>query len=231
MASEARRGCGYRKAGALYLTGEAAGTPCCKLPILLHVCPTCNGGIKQTRGWQWLDPKPWLKDTRCTRFRGELTCALARPEIMGDRVGLLWIGAEYYKAPMDFTREAQELGVSRRIKAVPRGFKAGEHYVWLAHPRVKRIIREDGEPSDDWIGGVFHVFLPNRIEKIVTESEFANEDAMAKLRDSGITPVAVPDNDPDHQGSVHDKPRKSETIIENGRQDPLPLEEELTDGE
>ena len=54
MAVEARRGCGYRKVGGLYLMGGTGGMPCCKMPIPLHVCPTCHGGIKQTRGWSWI---------------------------------------------------------------------------------------------------------------------------------------------------------------------------------
>jgi hypothetical protein len=228
MASEPRRGCGYRKVGGLYLTADPIGMPCCKLPVLLERCPTCNAGVKQTRGWQWIDMRPWVMAENCVRPNSRSLCPLARPDVLGERVGLLWIGAEYYKSPGDFTKEATELGVSRRIKAIPRGFKLGEHYVALAHPKVKRLFRDDGEPDDAWIGGIFHVFLPSRIEKIVTETEFADEPAMAKLRESGIHPVPVPDNDPDHQGSVHERSKAG--TIENGRQDELPFEGEDTDG-
>jgi hypothetical protein len=126
------------------------------------------------------------------------------PEMFGERVGLLWIGADYYPRPSDFSEEAQRLGVSRRIKAVPRGFKLGETWVWLAHPKVKRIVGED-DRDDQWIGGVFHVMRPTKLEKIVTESQSHNEVEMTKLREDGITPVVVPDDDKDHQGSVHDK--------------------------
>lgn len=35
MAVEARRGCGYRKAGGLYLVASGMGSPCHRLPIPL----------------------------------------------------------------------------------------------------------------------------------------------------------------------------------------------------
>lgn len=203
MAIEKRRGCGFRKVGGLYLVGERLdGMACCKLPIRLHVCPTCNSGIKQTRGWQWLDPGPWLAGP-CARGMPEAAiCPAADPARLGDRVGLLWVGAKFYPTPHDFMIEAQELGPSRRIKAVPRGFKAGETWVFLAHPKVNRIIDDEGK--EHWEGGVFRIFKPSRIEKIITQSQSEDIDAMADLEALGITPVIVPDNDRDHQGTVYD---------------------------
>jgi hypothetical protein len=197
MAQEARRGCGYRKVGGLYLCGGGLGTPCCKLPIELHVCPTCNGGIKQTRSWQWIDPQPWLKGA-CTHA-GRI-CPAADPGRLGERVGLLWIGARFYAMPADFMAEATAMGVSRRITAVPRGFELGKTFVFLVHPRMKQTA--DG----DWIGGVFHIFKPERIEKIVTETQAQDETEMHKLADAGIRPVIVHDDDRDHHGTVYDKP-------------------------
>jgi hypothetical protein len=202
MAVEPRRACGYRKVGGLYLCSGQLGGPCCRLPILLDICPTCNGGVKQTRGWQWIDPRPWLdakpKDDKCKPL-----CA-AREPYPFERVGLLWIGEQFYPTPAAFQQEAEKMGVSRRISAVPRGFKIGETWVFFAHPKIgRRINPETGE--SDWIGGVFRIFKPDRIEKIVTESDYKNEAVMAKLRDAGITPVPVPDDDKDHVGSVYDK--------------------------
>jgi len=201
MAQEQRRGCGYRKIGGLYLCGSAFGAPCCKLPIELHVCATCNGGIKQTRGWQRIDPQPWLRG-ECTEV--EQTCPVANPGRLGDRVGRLWIGARFYSTPVDFMTEATVMGISRRITAVPRGFKLGETWVFLAHPRLKQTT----DPSTgeiQWIGGVFQIFKPNRIEKIVTATQAQDETVMNKLVAAGITPVVVPDDDRDHQGTVYDK--------------------------
>jgi hypothetical protein len=197
MAQEMRRGCGYRKVGALYLCGSGLGTPCCKLPIELHVCPTCNSGIKQTRTFQWIDPRPWLQG-ECTR--SAQTCPAADPKQLGERVGLLWIGERFYPTPLSFMAEATAMGVSRRIAAVPRRFELGKTFVFLAHPKLKQTA--DG----DWIGGVFQIFKPERIEKIVTETQARDELEMHRLVEVGITPIIVPDDDRDHRGTVYDKP-------------------------
>jgi hypothetical protein len=199
MAQEQRRGCGYRKVGGLYLCGGALGAPCCKLPLELHVCPICSGGIKQTRSWQWIDPRPWLTGD-CT-----LTCPAANPERLGDRVGLLWIGVRFYPTTVGFTAEAAVMGISRRITAVPRGFELGKTWVFLAHPRIKEIT-DPSTGETHWVGGVFQIFRPERIEKIVTEIQAQDAAGMSKLVEAGITPVVVPDDDRDHQGSVYDKP-------------------------
>jgi hypothetical protein len=59
------------------------------------------------------------------------------------------------------------MGISRRISAIPRGFRLGEHYVFPAHSKMKEIV--DPQTGDvDWIGGVFRIFKPTRIEKIIT---------------------------------------------------------------
>lgn len=80
---------------------------------------------------------------------------------------------------------------------MPKGFTVGEDWVFLAHPKTMPIENDDGEQV---MGpGVFRVWKPERIEKIITESEFKDEDAMAKLEKRGITPVVVPDDDKDHQ--------------------------------
>jgi len=201
MATESRRACGYRKVGGLYLVSTQFGAPCCKLPLALHVCPTCNSGVKQTRAWQWIDPRPWLAG-ECRSY-GPVPCPAARPALLGERVGLLWIGAQFYPTPEDFSVEATRMGVSRRILAVPRGFKLGTTWVFLAHPRVMRSIdAETGEVV--WKPGIFKIFRPTAIEKIVTATQAEDTEEMARLEKAGITPVVVPDDDRDHRGSVYD---------------------------
>lgn len=199
MAVEPRRGCGFRKVGGLYLVGEGGGRDCCRLPIPLSVCPTCSGGVKQTRGWTWIDPRPWLA-APCAI--ADPSCPGANPDVLGDRVGLLWIGEQFYPSVEDFNREAATLGLSRRVSAIPRGFVAGVHWVFLAHPKA---VEATGGKDDGGRGpGVFRIFRPRGIEVIVRQSEFEDEEKMAKLRARGLTPVAVPDDDPDHQGTAYD---------------------------
>lgn len=234
MAVEPRRGCGYRKVGGLYLVSGNLGAPCCKMPILLHVCPTCNGGIKQSRGWQWIDPRPWIAgdclatpaepfNTILNAFSGGPLCVLnpANADRLGERVGLIWIGTQFYPNPNSFQVEAAELGVSRRIHTIPRGFEVGKTWVFLAHPKVKE--NPPTKPGDDvtWTPGVFRIFKPERIEKIITESQSQDKDEMAKLAKAKITPVIVPDDDKDHQGSVYDDDDangvgQTELVLEGG---------------
>jgi hypothetical protein len=231
VAVEARRGCGYRQVGGLYMVSGKLSAPCGRLPIELHVCPTCGGGIKQSRAWTWVRPEALIGDpnaicrfTRdtpdyCTRHR----CPGMDVARLGARCGLLWVGEKFYKYPADFMVEAQMMGVSRRIAAVPRDFKVGETWVLVAHPRaITREPRTDEEAAeaiaaallalpdgasldirtDKNFGvvrkGIVTMFMPTAIEKIVTQTQALDGAAMAELERRGITPVIVPDDDPDH---------------------------------
>lgn len=194
MAVELPRGCGHRKVGGLYMVGSGSGVSCCKLPIPLCTCPTCGGGIKQTRAFTWIDPRPWL--TGGCMDPASL-CPAAHPDLLGERCGLIWIGEKFYATPEAFNDEANSQGISRRIGAVPKGFEIGETWVLLAHP--KAVYGEDGMTP-----GVFRIFRPQAIEKIVTKSQARDDEAMNALRKQGIRPVVVPDDDPDHQGSAYD---------------------------
>ncbi len=60
---EAARGCGYRKAGGKYLVSGGEMLPCGRLPLELTVCPCCSQGIKQSRGWTWIDPEKLLANS------------------------------------------------------------------------------------------------------------------------------------------------------------------------
>lgn len=145
MAVEAKRGCGYRKVGGLYLVAEGAGMPCCKMPLELSICPCCGAGIKQTRGWTWVNAGKLFPSGGCVG--DPLTksmCPAVNPAIMGT-VGLLWIGEKFYPRPVDFLNEAARDGISRRLAAVPRNFKAGKTWVLFAHPKAiekPRLVEE-----------------------------------------------------------------------------------------
>jgi hypothetical protein len=52
---EGRRGCGWRKPGAMYLVSGNLSEPCPRLPFETEVCPTCGEGIKPARGYTWVD--------------------------------------------------------------------------------------------------------------------------------------------------------------------------------
>jgi len=207
MAVEAKRGCGYRKEGGLYLMGGKLAAPCCLLPHPLDVCPTCGAGIKQARGWTWIEPAK-LFNFETAPCNGSIEpaafwshapyepCSL--PTLKG-RHGLIWVGERFYPTPGDFQYEGRTLGVSRRINSVPHGFVLGETYVLFAHP--KAVTTKEAYPrlgiKSEKGPGIFSVFQPTSIEIIVKESELTDE-KRAELEKRGLTPVAVPNDDPDH---------------------------------
>jgi len=266
MAVEARRGCGYRKVGGLYLVSGGAGVPCDRLPIRLDVCPVCSHGFKQSRGWTWVDLFGLLggdhTPCECRPIHDTVAgilgpCPLCQNVKQIGKAGLLWIGEKFYKRPADFVSEGIAMGLSRRISAIPRNFKVGETWVLLAHPKaigepgtepcdvcggggeleeeteehtptdrgdeVRTVLSErqcdvcKGKGQRDvtvWVPGIFTLWKPSRIEKICKESERESE-AIAKLIEQGMTPVFVPDDDPDHQGSVYDKDAEEEAETSN----------------
>lgn len=235
MAIEAKRGCGYRKINGIYLVGGGIGVPCDRLPILLDICSCCGQGIKQARGWTWVNvdkliggphitKTSYSSDFLVRKLETEFcpehrTCPLCgRPQEIG-RAGLLWIGESFYPTPQDFIREGIELGFSRRIRTVPRGFQPGETYVLLAHPKACTVEESLSDMFPDEMvtrqkPGIFYVWLPQRIEKILLESQRDSEE-IEDLRKRGITPVFVPDSDLDHQGSVYDKEEKDGPRLES----------------
>lgn len=233
MAVEARRGCGYRKVGGLYLVSEPGGVPCDRLPFALTVCPVCSCGIKQSRGFTWVNARALFGGVHmeCSDDTHRHWCPVCSGSI--ERAGLLWIGEKFYKTPGEFARESDALGVSRRIAAVPRGFVVGETWVLLAHPKACLVPAErchkpiegtqnlctqvEGHdepcrclaldidtPAVKPAPGIAQVWKPQRLEKILKESARDSKE-VAELEKRGITPVFVPDDDRDHQGSVHDK--------------------------
>lgn len=185
MACEAKRGCGFRQVGGLYLVCDGVGQPCDRLPFGLEVCPCCGQGIKPARGWTWIDPISLFegdhdKNTEC---KCPAACPVCYPaehfSIMQGEVfsrvaaGLLWIGEKFYPSPSDFVAEGAAQGISRRISALPRGFQVGETWVFLAHRKcVPAKLESALDAKDPWAPGIFLAVRPPRVERIVKESEY-----------------------------------------------------------
>jgi hypothetical protein len=208
MAVEPKRGCGFRQVGGIYLVAPALGRKCDRLPFPLIKCECCGQGYSFARGWSWVTPAklfggwhqiigeaPGGEEVRKPCPDQNWQCFVCMP--VEEKHGLIWIGRKFY-SPDSFTKEASQLGVSRRIKAIPRNFKLGHTWVFCAH--VDGDIVEDPE-SDDWlkpVPAIFCAFKPAAIEKIITETQSKDPDFMADLKRQGMTPVVVPDDDPDH---------------------------------
>lgn len=261
MAVEARRGCGFRRVGGLYVVGGGLSAPCDRMPFPLDRCKTCGGGIKFTRGPQWLQPdffEPHYMPERNTKCLDESPCPVcvnggsdespsASPDDLFGPHLLLWIGRGHY-TPEAYLKESHELGVSRRLSAMPKGLVLGETWVLLAHlDAVPPVIGEDGKsicgkcgedrsdhvprPSGNiWCPagedgrrpesnyepaggspGIFCAFVPRAVELILKQSD-ATPDRVEKEAKRGVTVVAVPDDDPDHQGSVWDSKDDAEQL-------------------
>ena len=101
---------------------------------------------------------------------------------MPDRAGLIWIGQQFYATPYDWEREAQQLGVCRRIRSVPRDFVLGQTWVLVAHREVLRV-------KDQWFPAIFHAFRPATIEYVMRGDESTHE--LEQLHKRRITPVLV----------------------------------------
>lgn len=181
--TEGKRGCGYRKPGGLYLRFDGSGRACGRLPLPLRVCPTCGAGIKPTRGWQWIDSAPYIRNNPCRTPEECGGCPMNGD--MG-KVGLIWVGEAFYPTPEEFIREGDTMGISRRIAAVPRGFVIGETWVWMAH---RKTAINPAHPAGPREPAVFRVFRPSRIEYVVRDDD--PEDKLQRLVDRGITLVKV----------------------------------------
>jgi len=226
MAVEKRRGCGYRKISGLYLVGSPGAFFCDRLPIKVTSCPTCGGGIHPSLGFTWINAnelldgphlieqmfdssKPWKPgDPPLQRF---LPCedgdAICREP--PTKCGLMWVGSKFY-TPESFMAEAREMGVCKRIAAIPRDFKIGETWILLGHRGgYYEALEKRHYP------GIFYAFVPIRIEKLVPDD--TPEEEMKKLRENGVVPIVVPKDDKDHQGSVYDdvkSPSKRRRLVE-----------------
>ena len=227
MAIEERRGCGWRKVGGIYLVGGYISVPCDRMPFPLETCPVCGGGIKVGRGYTKINPyRLWgphdgqpldhhvdIRAVCHDRFR---PCFICDPR---DEIALLMnVGEGYYKTPEDFMAEARRLGISKRIPFIPKELKLGETVVYLAHPRACEVkvpavmqqamaIVEESETKQPRLMeaernekklGIFCAFIPQRIEKLIKESE-ATPETIEALKKRNITTIPVPDDDPDHK--------------------------------
>lgn len=184
IVNEAKRGCGFRKAGGMYLITGGRPVLCGKLPVPLCVCPTCNQGIKPSRGWTWINLKVLLAGKECANENCTTFCRMYYPP---EKVGLLWIGQKFYKTPEDFMAEGNLQGISRRITGIPKGFTVGEDCVCVAHREA--IANPHPATDKEWLPGIFAMFRPDRIEYVVKGTE--TEEELEKLVKRGLSLVKL----------------------------------------
>ncbi len=208
-----RRGCGWRKPGGKYLIGGGLCAPCQRLPHFLEPCPTCGATIKPIRVWRWIGARDLLKDHFCSCVNAQSLCPLAYPPAWA---GLLWIGDTFYR-PSEFIAEAARLGISRRIKCVPKGFELGKTLVLLASRKVARL-RDRGEEMFTYEPAIFAAFVPSALEYVVRGDESAEE--LQRLTDQGFTLVRI-ERALDESGGADGGNESTRAVREPARSDDL----------
>jgi len=196
ISTESARGCGFRKPDktgvGIYLVAPGMGHPCARLPLALHACPTCSGGIKPSRSWTWIEPRKLFADApacplepKGRQLHVECRVCFAGHAMPAGRHGLLWIGEGFYKQPADFLAEAQRMGVSRKVSALPKGFKLGETIVYLAHrfavptkmTELQRALIAGAVPAPEATPGVFAIFKPAGVDLVIDDENNVPERA------------------------------------------------------
>lgn len=244
---------GHRKAGGIYIVTDGLGEPCERLPLPLDCCPTCGAGVQQTRSFRWIAtdlvfrnprirpcavssdrPSKGTSDFhshchRCVICTPALFEAHAQPK---DQAGLLWVGEKFYPCADAWAQEAAQMGVSKRIAAIPKGLVVGKTFVFVAHPTAIREKVERPPAGGELLGkqeiverpGVFHVFVPKRIELVVTPSMKKEKWVKELVDNNGVVLVEVPEDDPDHAPNVGKKSarkRSMERAAKKAKQQPL----------
>lgn len=218
MAIESKRGCGYRKIDNLYFVTDAEGYNCDRLPIPVTVCPCCGEGIKFSRGFTWIQPTKFFggdhsdpennagtyvpPDKREAMNIANIDCECPSQcpacwplNVFGPegKAGLMWVGKKHYSVE-SFMKESASLGISKRINAIPREFRVGKTWIFLAHKEAVDLPPEENDvPIQDKLfdresketkqgPGIFMAFRPRRIERIVKQSDMYAWEDLDKVR-------------------------------------------------
>jgi len=190
LSVEAERGCGYRKTGGIYLVAPAPGRSCGRLPLELTVCAACSHGIKPSRGVTWIVPRDMFPKQNLCPNEDCGSCPLST--LPAERAVLLWVGEKFYPSPIAYLREANVLGISRRVHALPKGFKLGATLVFLAHRFAMNSHLLYDDPKEGETAphpGVFMVFRPSAVEVIVDGTE--PDEKIESYLKRGLSPVQV----------------------------------------
>ena len=222
MAVEAQRGCGYRKAGGIYLVGGHLTEPCERLPAPLDPCPTCGHKVERSRAFGWITWEAALHTAgECEGYGPHcahcLVCSNRERAALepADRAGLIWVGKQHYQTVGQFSREASLQGVCRRVTAWPKDLVVGKTFVLLAHPYAvtRRVDLGNGGSEIEQRAGIFGGFLVSEIEVVVTPT-MATQEWAQKLEARGAFLVEVPEDDPDHLPSKRDRGARAVAVDE-----------------
>jgi len=123
-------------------------------------------------------------------------CSVCHPP---EKAFMLWVGEKFYPTPLDFTIEAERLGISKAVPSIPRDFELGKSIVYLAHRKAVNLYIEDKNTLTGYkikeCSGIFMTFRPTHFEILIKESEYkAKKEEYDGLEEKGIKIIVVPDN-------------------------------------
>lgn len=214
--AESERGCGWRKVGGAYLVGEGLSFPCDALPLDLEPCGECGFEVPFSRGIQEIHlgyiaskvekAHKRRPGGRCIENPGSpLPCPICSLNIAG-KIFLMYVSQEYY-TPESFTKEARNMGVSKRIapQSLPKDLQIGRDWIFLAHKRTS-FKTYDGSTKgwkDEVKPGVFYAFRPQRVEILLWKGQ--REEEILEWEKKGFTVVLIdptPENIKKHGGKL-----------------------------
>lgn len=204
--TERKRGCGFRHAGGFYFRSEERAKVCGMLPVPFIACEYCDCIPQQSRGFQWMTGKYFqyiVSGNTCRREEEASnpcgSCNFINVVFDVKRIALDWVGSSHYKTTEQFTREADEMGISRRlpvkidtegnIKTVGlKDFQIGKDWIALAHKKAALAIPENGH-IEIAVPGIFTIYRPRCIEYIVKGNE--SIEFLEKLESQGVELVKI----------------------------------------
>lgn len=207
--------------GASYLVGSGISLPCFKMPYEIGTCPVCSEGISFTRSYKWIDAKKLTGGMCSTPQSYCIGCPFESTEAM-----LMWVGGSFY-TPQKFVAEAMEIGISKRINAIPKNIKFNETWVLLAHKKgmEKRIVEQvEGlmttVEKTITVPAIFYAFRPTHIEKIVTQEmlDAMTSEEKEKEEKRGVRFVVVPDTTAHRKKVKEELPPPPDDIIEPSKE-------------
>jgi hypothetical protein len=192
------RGCGFRKAGGLYLCGHGVSRECDRGFLIIKACPVCGERPRFTRGIAKIDFVQLFGEHKppLGQCKDPPNCVVCHPRSDMNHY-LMWVGRDYTMT--SFVNEATAMGVSKRIAKIPSDFVVGRDWVYLARKSVKaKTLGIKLEGKKRVVDVIFYAFKPLTIEYILKNEDLDNEKKIKDLVSRGITPVLEVDR-PDRE--------------------------------
>lgn len=203
-----KRGCGWPKAGGLYMVSGERWQGCGKFPFTIEPCDHClkmglTCSLGYSRAPRWADLDALLAQATCKR--PEVIAPPGSPQLKGKcpacpadagelGMGILtWVGAKHYPTAREYLQEVDRQGISWRVAQLPNKVVIGETWALCCHVNAVRLPLVNGE-EPQWKPGAVALYRIDRVNYVVKDGELESEEGRAKLerlQKRGITLVRV----------------------------------------